>query len=187
MEVDRLSVALRLLDGWKPIASLGSSHPTPAVRWYEAKDAGCPSCFPSPHTAQGAAVALVGLLGPCHSPSTSEILTGLALMVSLAGWHSTHQHHCILYLPLFPGPSQAQCRRFMNACSTTNISNHVAHTGTSKGNERALTLPLARVPEQAVRVFASISALWSLTQGLVPPLVSSEGQPRVSTLMASWV
>lgn len=51
----------------------------------EAEDAGSSGYFLSPRVSLEPAVALLGLLGPCHRPRTSEILHRLALMVSLLG------------------------------------------------------------------------------------------------------
>lgn len=78
---------------------LATTYSTVAVRHAEVKDVGFLGYFLSSRTGLELAVALVGLLGPCHSPRTSETLCSLALMVPSAGWYFTRLCNQVLHPP----------------------------------------------------------------------------------------
>lgn len=78
---------------------LATTHSTVAVRHAEVEDVGFLGYFLSSRTGLELAVALVGLLGPCHSPRTSETLCSLALMVSSAGRYFTRLCNQVLHPP----------------------------------------------------------------------------------------
>lgn len=78
---------------------LATAHSTVAVRHAEVENVGFLGYFLSSCTGLELAVALVGLLGPCHSPRTSATLCSLALIVSPAGRYFTGLCNQILHPP----------------------------------------------------------------------------------------
>lgn len=78
---------------------LATPHSTVAVRHAEVEDVGFLGYFLNSRTGLELTVAMVGLLGSCHSPRTSETLCSLALMVSPAGWYFTCLCNQVLHPP----------------------------------------------------------------------------------------
>lgn len=83
---------------------LATTHSTVTVRHAEVEDVGFLGYFLSSRTGLELAVALVGLLGPCHSPRTSEILCSLGFMVILLGDILPAFVTKFSTLPPFPSP-----------------------------------------------------------------------------------